>query len=159
MPPFKPGNQFGGKSPGRPRGTRDRVCARLDKRAEDDALRVLQSLLTAAINGDVPAAKVIADRVWPVPKGVFIKIELPFLANAKDVEKASARIIDELANGRLRSDEAEAIHAALRRHVEIKSGLATGELLEALEARLAEVERDMAAKERAETAAPEISWP
>jgi hypothetical protein len=101
---------------------------------------VLQAALTAAVNGDVQAQKTVLDRLWPRPNGVFVRVELPFLANVADVEKASAQVVDDLVNSRLRTDEAEAIHAALRRHVEIVSGLEIGRQLEAMAQRLRDLE-------------------
>ncbi|WP_198162340.1 hypothetical protein, partial [Methylosinus sp. R-45379] len=78
-------------------------------------MRVLQAALAAAINGDTQAQRIVLERLWPRPSGVFVKAELPFLASMQDVENASAQVIDDLANGRIRTDQAEAIHAALRR--------------------------------------------
>ena len=140
MPKFLPGNQLGGGGPGRPKGSRSRLHAGLDKRAGQNAGRILQATLTAALNGDVSAQRALLDRIWPSPRGSFVFAELPFLASSDDVTQAAAIVVGDLASGKLRSDEGETLLSALKAFVQIKTGLEIGAELEALSRRLAQLE-------------------
>ncbi len=63
---FAPGNLGG---PGRPRGSRHRAQAALDAIGEAGAAEVLQAVVAAARGGDMRAASILLDRVWPARKG------------------------------------------------------------------------------------------
>src|SRR5215204_3918933 len=63
--------------PGRPKGERTRLAAALDAIAAADAEAVLAAVLEAAKAGDMGAAKLILDRLWPAPKGRALELDLP----------------------------------------------------------------------------------
>src|SRR5215203_5594430 len=63
--------------PGRPKGERARLAAALDAIAAADAEAVLSAVLSAAKSGDMGAAKLILDRLWPAPKGRAVELDLP----------------------------------------------------------------------------------
>src|SRR5215203_5391739 len=68
--------------PGRPKGERARLAAALDALAAADAEAVLAAVLAAAKGGDMAAARVILDRLWPAPKGRPLELALPPVEDA-----------------------------------------------------------------------------
>ena len=127
---FAPGNRGG---PGRPRGSRHRAQAALDAIGEAGAAEGLQAVLQAAKGGDMRAASILLDRVWPTRKGRAVEVALPEVASAADLVPALAALVAAMARGELTPQEAQAMCAVLesqRRAIETAT----------LEARLAALE-------------------
>ena len=104
----------GGKpGPGRPKGERARLAAALDTIASADAEAVLTALLTAAKGGDVAAARVILDRLWPPPKGRAVELDLPPVEDATGLVAAMAQVVAAMAEAQITPDEAKVIAAVL----------------------------------------------
>jgi hypothetical protein len=123
--------------PGRPKGGRSRLSAALDTIAAADAEAVLASVLAAAKAGDVAAAKVVLDRLWPIPKSRAIEVPLPPIEDATGLVGAMSQVVSALADGTLTPDEARLVASVLG---ELRMAIETEELsqrVEALEAALA----------------------
>lgn len=128
---FAAGNPGG---PGRPRGERSRLAAALDAVAAADAEAVLASLLAAAKNGDVAAARVVLDRLWPPPKGRAVELALPPVGDATGLVGALAGLVAAMADGRVSPDEARTVAVVLgeqRMAIEAEDLAARVEALEA----------------------------
>jgi hypothetical protein len=85
--PFEPGN------PGRPSGSRNRASLILDKLGNEAASDILQAVIQQAKGGDVAAAKVILDRLWPPPRGRVLAFDLPAVAGLTDIKSAHIAIL------------------------------------------------------------------
>ncbi len=107
---FTIGNRGG---PGRPKGSRHRAHAALDAIGEAGAAEVLQAVLQAAIGGDLRAASILLDRVWPARKGRAVEVELPTVASAADLVPALAAVAAAMARGELTPEEARAVASVL----------------------------------------------
>src|SRR5882672_12388418 len=82
---------------GRPRNTtRFRT---LEAMARKDAPRIVQTLINQAISGDVLAARLILDRVWPRPRTAPIDIQLPATANPAQLREAMHKVLAQVAAG------------------------------------------------------------
>ncbi len=119
--------------PGRPKGSRHRALAALDAIGEAGAAEVLQAVLQAAIGGDLRAASILLDRVWPTRKGRAVEVALPEVASAADLVPALAAVVAAMARGELTPEEARAVAGVLEAQ---RKAIETAEL----EARVAAVE-------------------
>ena len=103
--------------------------------ASAQAEAVLQQVLTAALAGDLRAAEVILARVWAPRKGRPLRIDLPRVASADDLLRASEAIVAAVGEGALTPEEAKDLASVLEVH---RAAIATLDL----EARLAKLENN-----------------
>jgi DNA-binding LytR/AlgR family response regulator len=128
---FTIGNRGG---PGRPKGSRHRAQAALDAIGEAGAAEVLQAVLQAAKAGDLRAASILLDRVWPARKGRAVEVALPEVASAADLVPALAAVVAAMGRGELTPEEARAVAGVLEAQ---RKAIETAEL----EARVAALEQ------------------
>ena len=93
--------------PGRPKGERARLAAALDSLAATEAEAVLAAVVAAAKGGDMAAARVILDRLWPAPKGRAVELALPSVEDATGLVAAMAQVVAAMADAQITPDEAE----------------------------------------------------
>ena len=102
--PFKKGKS--GNPAGRPKGSSCRATILLERMMADDGKKVVQSVISAAIKGDMQAAKMIIDRLVPTPRGRRVLLDLPVIKTAEDVLKALTATVTAMGDGELAPDEA-----------------------------------------------------
>ena len=121
---FAPGNR------GRPPGTRNRVTGKLHQIFGKGAEAVAKATLEAAEGGDMAAARLVLERLFPPrrPGDHYLEIEMP-----TEPAEAMATVIEAVAGGRLLPSEGEKMATLIR----AKADLAT----------LAEIEQRLAALE------------
>lgn len=107
---FKPGNPGG---PGRPSGSRNKATVILDRIAEGEGGEVLQAVLSSAKGGDMVAARIILDRVWPARKSRPVCLSLPEIKTAADVVSALGAVADAVGVGDISPDEGAAVASIL----------------------------------------------
>jgi hypothetical protein len=81
--------------------------------AEGEAEAVLQSVLTAARAGDMGAAKVLLDRIWPARKGRPVGLDLPEMRTPADLAAALGAVAGAVARAELSPEEGAAVAAVL----------------------------------------------
>ncbi|MDR3521379.1 MAG: DUF5681 domain-containing protein [Acidocella sp.] len=101
---FTPG--ISGNPQGRPPGARHRVTVLAEKLMADDAENVVKSVIKAANNGDMVAARLVLDRIAPPRKGSFVTLSLPKITDASDVLDALAAITAAASSGEITMEEA-----------------------------------------------------
>lgn len=101
--PYQPGQS--GNPKGSPFGSRQRTARLLDTLAEDEAVELFRTCLTAAHGGDVMAMRIVLDRIWPVRKGRPLPLNFPV-----DLDPlASLHVITRgMAMGEISPEEAQA---------------------------------------------------
>ena len=109
--PWPKGVSGNPKGPGT--GSRNRASLLLDRMAEGEAEAVLQSVLMAAKAGDMGAAKVLLDRVWPARKGRPVRLELPEMRTPADLAAALGAVAGAVARAELSPEEGAAVAAVL----------------------------------------------
>ena len=119
--PFAPNTS--GNPKGRPKGARNRVTVTLERIMEGDALEIVAAVLVAAKAGDLTAARLILDRVAPVPRDRRLTpFDLPATDTAAGIAQAQAAVVAAVAGGDLRPSEGEALAGLIdlrRRAVEL----------------------------------------
>lgn len=121
---------FTSSNPGRPRGSRNKSTQALRELMDGQAEELTQAVISAALAGDVGAARICLDRLWPVPKAVRAPVDLPELASAtSDTERVNV-ILGAIGRGELAPDVgaemvatiADAVHA--RQLVDLEARIA-----------------------------------
>ncbi len=126
--PFEPGNK---KGRGRPEGSRNKATVMLEKLMADDGKAVVKKIIEVAKDGDMGAARLILDRICPLPKGRPVWLHLPKIVTAEDVLVAHSAITDAMSKGTITPDEATTIAGLLEAKrkaietIEIEARLAT----------------------------------
>lgn len=107
-----------GNPRGKPKGTRHKTTLLAEKIFSGDIEEICRSVVTAAKNGDMRAAKIVIERILPPVKSRSVSVTLPDISSASDAASAFAALLKSVA-----SDEVDLDHARLwvRR---LKNGLA-----------------------------------
>ena len=84
-----------------------------DQLAEGEGAAVLQAVLASAKGGDMAAARIILDRVWPAKKSRAVSLPLPMIVTAADVLRAMGAVADAVAAGQITPDEGAAVAGIL----------------------------------------------
>ncbi len=102
----------------------------------DDGKAVVKKIIEVAKGGDMAAARLILDRICPLPKGRLVQLHLPKIVTAEDILAAHSAITDVMAKGTITPDEATTIAGLLEAK---RKAIETIEL----EARLATLEKQL----------------
>lgn len=105
--PFRPGQS--GNAAGRPKGARNRATALLEMISDADLKAIQAKIVDRAKAGDLTAAKLIFDRLVPLPKSRPVSIALPSIGQwdgAATVLRAYHEILGSVANGEISPEEA-----------------------------------------------------
>lgn len=103
---FAPGNNA--NPAGRPRGSRNKAIQALDALGREAAEELVKSVIDSAKDGDMQAARIILDRIWPSRRGAPVSLDLPSIKTAADVQAAMAAVAEAVAGGQITPDEGEA---------------------------------------------------
>ncbi len=109
--PWPKGVSGNPKGPGT--GSRNRASLFLDRMAEGEADAVLASVLSAAKAGDMAAAKLLLDRVWPQRRGRPVHLDLPWMEMPADLAAALGAVASAVARGDISPEEGSAVAAVL----------------------------------------------
>ena len=130
--PFQAGN------PGKPKGSRHRLSLLAERLMADDIEGIVNKVIKAAKAGNMVAARLILDRLWPVPRGQTIGSEtIPEVSTAADVLRAHGSVIRAVATGKLPTDAAVALSELFERQLKMIETTAIEDRLTALEQRTA----------------------
>lgn len=120
-PPDNPGTKQRGRwqkgqsgnPAGRTKGSRHPALVALDTVGQDAAVGILQSVITAALAGDMRAAGILLDRIWPARKGRPVHLDLPAIKTGADLAQALSAVVAAVAAGQLTPEEASGVSAVL----------------------------------------------
>jgi hypothetical protein len=109
--PFPPG--VSGNIAGRPRGTRNRASVIAEALSDSDVTAIVRALVAKAKKGDVVAARVLLDRIWPIPKSSAVTFPALSATDACGIVQSHNLLLRCVADGELTLDEAKAVSAIL----------------------------------------------
>lgn len=98
--PFQPGNM------GRPKGSRNKTTLALEALLDGEAEAITRKAVQMALDGDATAMRLVMDRIIPPRKERPIMFTMPKMETAGDAVKASAALVDAVANGDITPGEA-----------------------------------------------------
>ena len=99
---------------GRPKNARNRKHQALEAAARSRALPLLLKVIAAAEAGDMQAAKIVFDRIWPKPRTAPIQLEMAKTETPADVRAAMLDIISRVAAGEITTDDGAAIVSMMK---------------------------------------------
>jgi hypothetical protein len=128
-----PGRPFvkGDPRAGRPKGRRDSRTLLAEKLMGDDLEAVTRSVINAARNGDMTAARIIMDRMAPVRKGRAVTFDVPETMDADGVADGFKRLLQAVGAGELTPEEATQVAAILELR---RKSIETSELADEIKA-------------------------
>jgi len=106
---FEPGQS--GNPAGRPKGSVNK-STRLRLRFEKELPTVMKRVITAALDGDMQAAKLVIDRCIPTLRPEAASVTIPGVMGASLSDRVGA-VLDAVAEGRLPPDVGASILSAL----------------------------------------------
>ena len=98
-----------GNPNGRPQGARNKASLMAEQLFIDDIQGICESVVSQAKSGNMQAAKIILDRLFPASKDRPISIELPTITTSYDILKAIGAIAQAVAHGEISPLEGEAL--------------------------------------------------
>lgn len=107
-----------GNPAGRHPGSRNRATLILNALGDDEARAVLDVVVQRAKGGDMRAAEILLNRVWPAPKGRPVVLDFPPVNTPADAVTASAVVLAAVAEGHLTPSEAGTMLGLLETHMQ-----------------------------------------
>ena len=102
--PFQKGQS--GNPAGKPKGARHKTTLAMEALLEGRAEAIMMKASEMAEAGDATALRLCLDRLYPVRRDRHIPFALPKLETAADAVKATAALVNAVANGELTPSEA-----------------------------------------------------
>ena len=134
--PFARGQS--GNVAGRPRGARNRATILAEALSDNDLSAIVRAVVVKARKGDMVAAKIALDRMWPIQKNHKINFgEIPEVAKVEDVLRVHSTVIRSVAAGTLSSEGAEILSGLLQQQLKMIDAIVTERRLAALEQQIA----------------------
>lgn len=112
---FKKGRS--GNPAGKPKGTRHRTTLLAESLMQAEAEGIVNVVIAAAKNGDIPAARIILERIVPPRKDGPISFQLPTIETAGDASKAMGSILGAVAAGEITPGEAKEVSGLIEAFV------------------------------------------
>lgn len=98
-----------GNPAGRAKGSRHRALIALDQIGQVAATGLLRTVIREAMAGDMQAARILMDRLWPAPRGRHVRLALLPINSAADLAKALSQTVVAVAAGEITPEEASTI--------------------------------------------------
>jgi hypothetical protein len=99
---------------GRPKGARGRRNKELEVAARSRALPLVMKIIEAAENGDMAAAKIILDRIWPKPRTAPMNCDMMPTGTPAEVRAAMLDVVQRVSRGEITSDDGAALVSMMR---------------------------------------------
>jgi hypothetical protein len=131
--PFEPGNKLGR---GRPKGSRNKTKPGQDL-WDEYAPHLIGKCITEAMHGKQTAMRLCMERSSPARRGACIRINLPAIKTAADVDKAAEKVTQATRRGVLTPAEGDTWMNILESRSRVIERVQWENRLEAMEARLA----------------------
>jgi ferritin-like protein len=126
---FQPGQS--GNPKGKRPGTRNRVTLLAEQMMGNDAEAVIRSVIDAAKAGDMQAARMVLERIAPLPKDRPVAFKIPAISTAAEVAAATEAVLAAVASGELTPAEGSIVAGILETR---RKAIETAELAEHVEA-------------------------
>jgi predicted DNA-binding protein (UPF0251 family) len=137
--PFTPGNTAGR---GRPKGSRNKASSDGQDLLDKYAPHLVGKCIERALKGDDRSAmRICMDRILPARRDASIRVSLPRIKTARDLEKAAEKVTQAIGSGRIAPAEGEKIMNVFEIHSRIIEKSQYESRLEKLEESMADATR------------------
>lgn len=127
-----------GPGPGKPRGKANNVARLLRGKWVDDAPAIADMIKDKALAGDLDAARLVLERLYPKPRDCAV--ELPDMPTGS-LADMTGRVVQAVAHGELTPGEGQALAAILAQHARIIETDELARRVDEIKARLDQEER------------------
>jgi hypothetical protein len=124
------GNTYG---KGRPVGSQNKATLALAALIVGEGEDIVGTIISAAKNGDMSAAKALLDRLVPTRKSTPAPIDIPPITGSADLEAVLIKVANDMAVGDLTPDEAQTITGVIASHIKLAEALKIEDRLSQLE--------------------------
>lgn len=124
-----------GPGPGKPKGKANNVARLLRGKWVDGAEEIADMIKAKALGGDLEAARIILERLYPKPKDAAV--ELPDMPKG-NLADMTGRVVQAVAQGELTPSEGQALASILAQHARIVETDELARRIDAIAARLDE---------------------
>src|SRR5262245_7885714 len=94
---------------GRPHGVRAKKYVLMEKIADNNRVELVETVIGAALRGDMIAMKLILDRIGPRPRSLPLAIELPPTSTPVEIQAAMHELLGRVARGEISTDDGAAL--------------------------------------------------
>jgi hypothetical protein len=133
---FQPGQS--GNPAGRPRGARNKKTIALEALLDGESEALMQKMITMAKLGDEVAMRLCVERMMPPRRERPVPVQLPRIESDADARRASADVMEAVADGEVTPKEAEHLLRAVAGAAVIMQSSEIAARLQWIEQRLAE---------------------
>ena len=134
--PFQKGNKMGR---GRPKGSRNKPTWQASM--EEFAPSLIRKCIALALQGNSWAMRLCIERILPVRQDTPVHLNLPATGSARDVDKASNKLVRDVTRGRVTPGEGGKVMNILEARSRLIEKVQLESRLEALERKASEDER------------------
>jgi Family of unknown function (DUF5681) len=117
---------------GRPKGSRSKATVMAERLLAERLDSVTRAILDKAAEGDVPAARLVLDRIMPV-SSAKVEIALPPIRTAEDVTRAADMVLAAICKGELSIDDGARLMSVVEARLRLIEGVDWERGLKALE--------------------------
>jgi hypothetical protein len=96
--PFEPGNALGR---GRPKGSRNKAKSPGQDLLDEYAPHLVRKCIALAMHGDRSALRICMERISPARQEACIRMSLPPIRTAQEVDKAAEKVTQALGRGHI----------------------------------------------------------
>jgi hypothetical protein len=140
--PFQPGNKMG---KGRPKGSRNKPKAPVQALLDEYAIPLAGKCISMAMQGDRSALRMCMERISPARLGSSIRMMLPPIKTAGDIDKAADTVTRDVGRGKITPAEGGMMMNLLESRSRVIEKVQTESRLETLEDRITAFQIDKAA--------------
>jgi hypothetical protein len=131
---------------GRPKGSRNKSSSPGQDVLNQYAERLVLKCISMAGQGDVGAMRLCMERILPVRRDALVKVSLPRIGTAQEVNKAAEKVTQVMGRGKITPTDAEKMMNVIQMRSQIIDSVVG-------EGRLAKVEKMMKTDSRRRRAA------
>jgi len=129
--PFAPGNRLG---PGRPKGSRNKEKSPGQHLLDRYGVSVVGKCISLAMQGDQSALRLCMERISPARRDACIRLSLPAVRTARDVDKAGEKVTQAIQRGDITPADGARMMNILESRLRIIESVQLESRLEKLEA-------------------------
>ena len=133
---FKPGQS--GNPAGKKPGSRHKTTVLAEKLMATDVEKVVNSVISAAVSGDMTACRLVLERLVPVRKDAPLAIDLGPIKSLDDVARGMATIVEAVAGSEISPSEGAAVASLLQGYSQSLESVELDRRLSVLESRVLE---------------------